>query len=185
MIFSIIVVILAVVLDQVSKYLSVEYLMDIDTFPLIKDILHFTYLENRGAAFGMLANNRWVFMIISVIGILALSIYLFRFCKESKPIKIGLALVISGGIGNMIDRTFLGFVVDMLQLTFLGDFFPWVFNIADSMVCIGIGLVIAWLIKEIIDDSLKKKREKSLKMFAGIRKSSTFASLLKLETSGV
>lgn len=157
----IIIIVAGIFLDQLSKILVYFLMEEGDTIKLIPKVFHIEYVQNEGAAFGMLSNNRWVFMVISVIGIIALSIYLFRFCKESRVIKVGLALVISGGIGNMIDRIALGFVVDMLQLTFLGELFPWVFNIADSMVCIGIGLVIVWLIKEIIDDAKKKKKENS------------------------
>lgn len=157
----IIIIVAGIFLDQLSKILVYFLMEEGDTIKLIPKVFHIEYVQNEGAAFGMLSNNRWVFMVISVIGIIALSIYLFRFCKESRVIKVGLALVISGGIGNMIDRIALGFVVDMLQLTFFGELFPWVFNIADSMVCIGIGLVIVWLIKEIIDDAKKKKKENS------------------------
>jgi signal peptidase II len=159
-IILIVIIAAGILLDQLSKLLVYFLMEEGDTVKLIPKVFHIEYVQNEGAAFGMLSDNRWVFMIISVIGIIGLSIYLFKFCKEAKPIKVGLALVISGGIGNMIDRTVLGFVVDMLQLTFLGDLFPWVFNVADSMVCIGIGLVILWLVKEIIDDARKNKKSK-------------------------
>ena len=65
-----------VFLDQLSKYLTVLYLKPVGTFPILQDALHLTYVENRGAAFGMLANNRWVFMIVSSVAIAALSVYL-------------------------------------------------------------------------------------------------------------
>lgn len=56
-----------IVLDQVSKFLAVKYLMPVSSVPLIKDVLHLTYVENRGAAFGMLQDHRWVFMIVSTV----------------------------------------------------------------------------------------------------------------------
>ena len=158
MIFSIIVVILAVVLDQVSKYLSVEYLMDIDTFPLIKDILHFTYLENRGAAFGMLANNRWVFMIASVGGILAIAGWMIVSKPKSRWVQCAMSLIIGGGIGNMIDRVRLGYVIDFIDCRFI-DFY--VFNIADSCVCVGCAMVILWVIAEEVKEHKAKKSAKA------------------------
>ncbi|MBQ8162762.1 MAG: signal peptidase II [Clostridia bacterium] len=155
-----------VVLDQVSKLLVDSLMERGESIAVIEDVFHLTYVQNRGAAFGMLSDSRWVFMILSTIGIIALCVYLFRFCKESNIIKIGLALVISGGIGNMIDRTLRGFVVDMIDMRFVriynfaeGEVTGfYVFNIADSFVCIGIAITVIWLIKEIICEFKNKKK---------------------------
>ena len=65
MLFTILWILMAVVLDQLSKYLVLEYLVPVGSYPFLKGILHFTYVENTGAAFGMLKNHRWVFLIIS------------------------------------------------------------------------------------------------------------------------
>ena len=71
-----------------------------------------------------------------------------------------MALIIGGGIGNMIDRCLPPFLVtDMIQLTFMGDLFPWVFNVADSCVCVGVGIVILGLVLEIIKEYKKKKKK--------------------------
>ena len=91
-------------LDQLTKLLAVQYLKPIGSYPLWQNVLHLTYVENRGAAFGMLSNQRWVFMIFSTVAIIGLVVYLFRFCKEGKWVKVALAMIIGGGIGNMIDR---------------------------------------------------------------------------------
>jgi signal peptidase II len=131
-----------------------------ETIPVIKDIFHFTYIRNEGAAFGMLSEHRWVFMIISSVAIVAMCIYLFKFCKERMLTRIGIALVIGGGIGNMIDRIFLGYVVDMIDCRFI-DFY--VFNVADSCVCVGAGIVFLGVlldtIKEIKESKAKKLAE--------------------------
>lgn len=154
MIFSIIIIILSVVLDQVSKYFAATYLTAIDTFPLIENILHFTYVENRGAAFGMLANNRWVFMIASVVGILAIAGWLIVTKPSSRWAQCALALIIGGGIGNMIDRVRLEYVIDFIDCRFI-DFY--VFNIADSCVCVGCAMVVLWVIIEEVKEHKKKK----------------------------
>lgn len=154
MIFSIVVIILSVILDQISKYLAVAYLMEVDTFPLINDILHFTYVENRGAAFGMLANNRWVFMIASVVGILAIVAWMLVSKPKGRWVQCAMSLIIGGGIGNMIDRVRLGYVVDFIDCRFI-DFY--VFNIADSCVCVGCAMVILWVIMEEIKEQKAKK----------------------------
>ena len=115
-----------------------------------------TYIHNKGAAFGMLSSHRWVFMVISTVAILAMGFYLFRFCKESMFFKVGLALVVSGGIGNMIDRIAYGYVIDMIEATFVETIFGWsfaIFNVADSFVCVGAGIVIFCLVRDIIRES--------------------------------
>ncbi len=148
-----------IAIDQISKVLVVnnlDYINERGSITLIKHILNLTYTENRGAAFGMLDDQRWIFMTISVIAIIGIGIYLFAFCKEGWLFQLGLTLIVSGGIGNMIDRIALGYVVDMLEFDFM-EFA--IFNVADSFICIGAGLVILMLIIEIIKDSKKSKQE--------------------------
>ena len=154
MIFCLIVAVLAVVLDQLSKYLAVAYLMDIDTFPVIKNVLHFTYVENRGAAFGMLSEHRWVFMVLSVVGIIALVVWLALSKVKSRWMQCAIALVVGGGIGNMIDRVRLEYVIDFIDCRFI-DFY--VFNIADSCVCVGCAMV---MLAVIIEEVKEKKARK-------------------------
>ena len=72
---------LAVALDQLTKYLAVVYLKPIGTFPIIQDVLHLTYVENRGAAFGMLKDHRWVFMLTSTVAIIAVLIFMSGWYK--------------------------------------------------------------------------------------------------------
>ena len=134
MILTFAIIILGVILDQWSKALVVEKLMPLGTYPLIEDVFHFTYVENRGAAFGMLADHRWVFMILSSAAIVAMLAWMVYEKPKSRWIRVAMALVISGGIGNMIDRVRLGYVVDFIDCRFI-DFY--VFNIADSFVCVG------------------------------------------------
>ena len=129
-----------IIADQITKLLAVKYLMPIDTFPIIEDVLHLTYVENRGAAFGILQNQRWVFIVISVVMIVLLAFVMIKLKKDFHPIMMtGLSFVIGGGIGNMIDRSLVGYVVDFIDFTLI-DFA--VFNIADTFICIGVGLLI-------------------------------------------
>ena len=127
---------LVVFLDQLSKYLTVLYLKPVGTFPILQDALHLTYVENRGAAFGMLADSRWVFMVVSAVSIVALSVYLIRKKPKSRLLCLSLAFVIGGGIGNMIDRIFRGYVVDYFSIQWkkLKDV---VFNLGDIFVFAG------------------------------------------------
>ena len=131
-----------------------------DTVPIIEDVFHFTYIRNEGAAFGMLSEHRWVFMTLSVIAIIAIGVYLFKFCKEALFTKIGLALVIGGGIGNMIDRVLLGYVIDFIDFCAFPNLWKWVFNIADSCVCVGTFMLSLWLIIDTVKAYKLEKAEK-------------------------
>ena len=146
-----------VVLDQVSKLLIVKYLDPTEPFVVIKGIFRFTYVENDGAAFGMLDDHRWVFMVLSVLGILALCFYLWKFTPPSRLANVAISFVIGGGIGNMIDRVRLGFVIDFIDFYAFPEIWKWVFNVADSFVCIGAGLLMLYLVLDIIKDGKEKK----------------------------
>ena len=134
---------LIVFVDQLTKYLTVFYLKPVDTVPLIQNVLHLTYVENRGAAFGMLSENRWVFMTVSIVAILLLAVYLIWKKPKDKWVCLSLSFIIGGGIGNMIDRVALGSVVDMIDFRLIHFA---VFNVADSFVCVGAGILMVWLI---------------------------------------
>ena len=158
----------AVLLDQVSKILVVEFL-DRDTpFVIIEGVFRFKYSENRGAAFGSFEDQRWVFMIASIIGIVGLCIYLFVFKPKSKLACTAISMVIGGGIGNMIDRIFREgeiyagekVVVDFLDFYAFPDVWNAIFNVADSFVCVGAGLLILWCILSIIEESKAEKLAK-------------------------
>ena len=155
MIFCIVVILLSIAADQLSKYLAAAYLAPIGTLPLIPDIFHFTYVENRGAAFGILSNHRWVFMVLSIVGIGAMIAWLVWEKPKSMWLKTAVSLVIGGGIGNMIDRVLLGYVIDFIDCRFI-DFY--VFNIADSCVCVGCAM---FLIGAIIDEVKAAKAKKA------------------------
>ncbi len=149
-----------IALDQASKLLILNFLYE-DQIELIPGILRFTYVENRGMAFGLLADHRWVFMLFSVLGIALIGAYMWLFVKE-KLGRVALSLVIGGGIGNMIDRVAYGFVVDFIDFCAF-DFWVWVFNIADSAVCIGAGLFILYLILDTVKELKKQKAQKAAK----------------------
>ena len=159
MLISILIILAAVIADQATKLLVINFLDREESFELIPDVFRFTYVENRGAAFGMLDSHRWVFMVISTLAIIGLLIYLFKFAGSNKLLHTGLALVIGGGIGNMIDRVAYGYVVDFLDFCAFPKLWMWVFNVADACVCIGVGLIALYLIIDIVKDA-KKAKEK-------------------------
>ena len=136
--------VLAVILaDQFTKYLSVKYLKPVDSIVVIKDILNFSYVENRGAAFGILQNKRWLFIILTIIICIAIIYYIYTYRAASMLLKICLSLILGGALGNLIDRIRVGYVVDMIHFTFIN--YP-VFNIADISVVIGTILLAYFLL---------------------------------------
>ena len=141
-----------IALDQISKALVLNFLYE-GQVVLIPGVLNFTYVENRGMAFGLLSDHRWVFMVLSVLGIALVGFYLYRYVRSTLG-RVSLALIIGGGIGNMIDRISLGFVVDFIDFC-LFDFWVWVFNVADAAVCVGAALFALDLILEVVRDYKK------------------------------
>ena len=153
-----------VVVDQVSKLMVSYLLAPIGSVDIIPDVFRFTYVENKGAAFGMLSDNRWIFMVTSVIAILALLVYLWKFRPDSILACTAISMIIAGGIGNMIDRVALGSVIDFLDFCAFPNLWMWVFNIADVCVCIGGALLVLWLIISMVDDAKKEKAQKQSEM---------------------
>ena len=159
-----------ILVDQITKILTFTFMNLHDTIPLIPSVLNLKYVQNRGAAFGMLSDQRWVFIVVSTLAIVGFSLYLYLGHAQSTLYGVSLSMVISGGIGNMIDRLALGFVVDFIQFEFVkypvfgeGEVF-WrtfpVFNGADSLVCVGAGLLILALILDIIKEVKAEKENK-------------------------
>jgi signal peptidase II len=144
---EIFIVLFITVADQITKFLTVRYLKPLKSVPLLEGLLRLTYVENRGAAFGILQNQRWFLIVLPVLVIGAMIFYLIFHRKDSLLLKVSLAVIIGGAIGNLIDRVFLGYVVDMFEFAFID--FP-VFNVADIAVVCGailLGIQIIFLEK--------------------------------------
>lgn len=151
-----------IIIDQITKLLAVKYLIPVGSVPLIKfgdvQVLNLTYVENTGAAFGMLKDAPWVFNSISTIAIIVMLAYLFLGHAESMLSGIALSMLISGGIGNMIDRLSLHYVVDFIDFRLINFA---VFNGADSFVCVGAGLLVLALILEMKEEMKKEALAKA------------------------
>ncbi len=123
-----------VVIDQIIKVLTIKFLAPISTFPIIKDVLHLTYVENRGAAFGIFQNQKWFLIGITGIFLAVLLILLIKKkFSSSKMLVFTIASIIAGGVGNLIDRIFRGFVVDYIDFRIINFA---VFNFADCCVVV-------------------------------------------------
>lgn len=126
-----------VLVDQLSKYFLSQYLTGLanQTLPIWQGVFHLTYVENRGAAFGMLQNARWFFVILAVVILIAASIFVYKnYYKMNRLLRISISLTMGGAMGNLINRAFLGYVVDIFDFRLIQFA---VFNVADSCICIG------------------------------------------------
>ncbi len=123
---------LLIIIDQTIKYLVHNNIVLGQLYPLIEDFLYITYVRNTGIAFGLFKNNN-IFMIILISFIILVLLYLYK-KEESKvfTLSIPVTLLISGAIGNLIDRIYYGFIIDYINF----PFWP-AFNLADSLVVIG------------------------------------------------
>ncbi|MCI7207133.1 MAG: signal peptidase II [Clostridiales bacterium] len=129
-------------LDQIIKYWALNYLKELNSIPVINNIFSLTYVENRGAAFGMLQNNQSIFILVAAVAS-CFGLYYLHSKKVNNLGKIGILLVISGAIGNLIDRVRLGFVVDYLDFHIIWSY---VFNLADCFVVVGTILLCLYII---------------------------------------
>lgn len=149
----------AVFLDQLTKWLTVINLDLGETVPLIQDVLHFTYVRNEGAAFSIFSDpdERWIFMSISTVALIVMSIYLWKKRNDSKLLCVAMSFIIGGGLGNMVDRCLLKYVIDFIDFRLINFA---VFNVADSFVCVGVGLFALEIILEEIRETKKEKAAK-------------------------
>lgn len=132
------------VLDQVTKQLAATN-MDLGQSINVLSFFNITYVHNPGAAFSFLADQggwqRWFFTAIAAIASVIFIVWLAKTPKQQKMLGVAFALMLSGAVGNLIDRVLFGYVIDFLDFYGFGYHFP-AFNIADSMIFIGAALMI-------------------------------------------
>ena len=128
--------VLLIALDQWTKALAVKHLMNQQPFVIWDGVFELHYLENRGAAFGILQGQKVIFLICTVLILAVLAFYYSRMPLEKKyqPLRVVGVLLGAGAVGNLIDRALQGYVVDMFNVLFM-DFA--IFNVADICVVVG------------------------------------------------
>lgn len=137
-------IILVLLVDQISKQVVIANMQLFDSIDLLP-FFNLTYVRNYGAAFSFLSDaggwQRWFFTIIAVVISAVLTVWLARNSKSQLKLNLALSLVLAGAIGNLIDRSVYGYVIDFLHLYYQNWHYP-AFNIADSAICIGAALLI-------------------------------------------
>ena len=159
---AIIFVLSLVGVDQLIKYFVIEYLKPIGVFELLEGFIRFRYVENTGAVFGSFASHTAVLTVVSIILLVVTVYFLVTQKNKSKLVSFTLLLMIAGGIGNIIDRIRLHFVVDYIEPTFI-DFA--VFNFADCLITVGAFVLMIYLVIDIVKEEKQKKSEVNITEF--------------------
>ncbi len=137
--------IILVIIDQLSKILISKGDVQIT---LIKNLLNITYVENRGMVFGVAQGSVYIMGAISFVVCIALIAYIVKLKKDRQKVENSIYMILAGGIGNMIDRLFRGYVIDFIDTPFIATF-----NLADSFVVIGVILLsITYIYREFKND---------------------------------
>lgn len=144
--------ILLLAVDQYSKYLVRTRMQVFDTIPLISDFFHLTYVQNRGAAFGIFQGGGKIFALLTLIVLSSVFYFFWKNPKLTAGWKMTLIVIAAGAAGNLIDRLFLGYVVDMFDFR---GIWSYIFNFADICVVLG---SIALGILILRDDRLLEKK---------------------------
>ncbi len=153
-IFGILFMILAVVIDQMTKFAASSYLRINGPVKLIPGIFHLQYLENRGAAFGIFQHKQLVFVVVAAVILLAGAILYQNFPVTSRflPVRLCILCIAAGAVGNMIDRVRLGYVVDFFYFILIN--FP-IFNVADIYVTVSIAFLILLILFYYTDEEFQ------------------------------
>ncbi len=156
MVTTIIISIILLCIDQISKLLVVNLLTKTDSITIIKNFFYLTYINNDGAAFSILVGKRIFLILIAVLVIVMLIRYIKKNNIQNKLELVSLALIIGGSLGNLMDRVVRGYVIDFLDFKLFNYNFP-IFNLADTFIVIGVFLL---LLKEIRKENNLDSRNK-------------------------
>ncbi|MBE6030998.1 MAG: signal peptidase II [Clostridiales bacterium] len=156
-------IVLAVLaIDQFVKFLIVKNFDVGESMTVIKGILEITYYQNNQSALGLrlLGGNMSLMILVTVVLLGALSVYFFKFGKkEHFTLKISIALIVGGGIGNLIDRVAYGYVVDMINFVAFPKIWHYIFNVADAAICVGCAVLLIYVVFFDKDDKQEKRSE--------------------------
>lgn len=135
---------LVLIADQVTKQIVIQNMQLYDSIAILP-VFNFTYVRNYGAAFSFLSDaggwQRWFFTLIAVAVSMVIAVWLGKLPRQQVKLSLALSLVLAGAIGNLVDRSLYGYVIDFLHLFYKDWHYP-AFNVADSAICIGAALLI-------------------------------------------
>lgn len=154
-IWSVFMIIVIIAIDQVTKYFAKSYLYPDKAKDFIKGFIEFRYAENTGMAFSMFSGARWLFVAITAVVVIACIVYMFKKAQNNLWLYWTIGVLIAGAIGNLIDRIYLGYVIDFINPTFVNFA---VFNIADCAVTLGAVSLVAYLVSDMFKKDDKESK---------------------------
>jgi signal peptidase II len=135
-------VVIVLLIDRITKLWVVSKMELSETIPVINGFFHITYIKNSGAAFGILANMRWGFVIVTVLVLTAIFYMAVKTSREDRYLTMIYGMITGGALGNLIDRVRTGLVIDFFDFR---GIWPYIFNVADSFVVVGV-ILLTWQI---------------------------------------
>lgn len=165
--FDMILIGVLVLADRYTKMLAVDHLKGRQPYELIPDVFEFRYLENRGAAFGMLQDQRELFIAVGAIFLLVILYFLIRVpcTKKYHALRICMVMIAAGAIGNLYDRITLNYVIDFLYFVYID--FP-IFNVADIYVTVSAALLVVLFVFIYKDEDLDMKKANKVKIHSSM-----------------
>lgn len=144
------VVLLGLVIDQASKLYIHNSMTLYQSIPVLDGLFNITYLRNKGAAFSFLSHASWripFFITVTLVAAVVILVALRKLNERQRLVQVALAMIFSGAVGNLIDRVRLGEVIDFLDVYWRNYHWP-AFNVADSLICVGVALVAMDMLQE-------------------------------------
>ncbi|MHC6179419.1 signal peptidase II [Clostridium sp. JNZ X4-2] len=142
------IILIGLLIDRMAKMWAIGSLTHVSQIVIIKNVFSFLYLENRGAAFGILQDKVYFLTFITILVVTGMIYYMLKYKPRSAMARISFSLIISGALGNLIDRLVYKYVVDFISIHFKDIYYFPIFNIADVLVVVGTILLIFYLLKE-------------------------------------
>lgn len=145
---TILIIAIGLIIDRFTKIWAIKTLSPISEISIIKDFFSFLYIQNKGAAFGIFQDKTIFLTIASIIVMIFIIYYIIKNKPKNKIVKISLSLIISGALGNLIDRIKYRYVVDFISVHYKDVYYFPIFNFADIMVVVGTVLLVLYFLKE-------------------------------------
>jgi len=145
---EVVIIFLGLLFDRLTKLWALNSLKDTNGVTLIKDLFKLEYLENRGAAFGIMQNKVMFLALVTFLIITGMTYYIIKYKPKSKFLRISIAMIISGALGNLYDRLFYKYVVDFILVHYKDIYYFPTFNIADSLVVVGTLILAISIVKD-------------------------------------
>ncbi len=145
---ELIIIIAGILLDRITKLWAASSLLENGDIVIINGFFSLSYLENRGAAFGIFQNRVYLLVAVTAVVMLGMLYYMLKHKPESRLLRISFAMIISGGLGNLYDRIVYKYVVDFIMFHYKDVYYFPSFNVADMTLVAGTGLLLLYIIKE-------------------------------------